>query len=115
MKSGSSAPIGSGGHSAGTLALSSCHHTSRLASQATLPPVCLTTSTFLTSGAFLIASSVLTLSGTGLPPRRPPSAVMTIGPSQSTIRFATHSPQHPPNTTQPTTPTPSPPPTTSSA
>ena len=82
----------------------SCHHTSRPASQATLPPVCWTTSTFLTSGAFLIASSVLTLSGTGLPPRRPSSAVMTIVLSQSTIRLASESGEKPPNTTEWTAP-----------
>ena len=66
MNSGSSAPIGSGVQSAGTLAAISCHQTSRPASQATLPPVCLTTSTFLTPGHFFSASSALALSGTVL-------------------------------------------------
>ena len=83
MNSGSSAPIGSGVQSAGTLAAISCHHTSRPASQPTLPPVCRTTSTFLTPGHFFSASSALALSGTGLPPRRPSSAVMTMLLSQS--------------------------------
>ena len=100
MNSGSSAPIGSGLQSAGTLAAISCHHTSRPASQATLPPVCLTTSTFLTPGLFLTASSQLALSGTCLPARRPSSAVMTMLLSQSWMRLAKLSGEKPPNTTE---------------
>src|SRR5258707_14854313 len=97
MNSGSSAPIGSGEHSAGTLALISCHQTSRPVSQPTLPPVCLTTSTFFTPGAFLTASSVLALSGTGLPPRRPSSAGVTVLLAQATLRLGRPSGGEPPN------------------
>ena len=100
MNSGSSAPIGSGAQSAGTLAAISCHQTSRPSFQPTLPPVCLTTSTFLTPGAFSSASSALALSGTGLPPRRPSSAVIRTWLSQSTMRLSRLSGEKPPNTTE---------------
>ena len=62
--------------------------------------MCRTTSTFLTPGAFFSASSILALSGTGLPPRRPSSAVMTMLLSQSTMRLARRSGEKPPNTTE---------------
>ena len=45
---------------------------------ATVPPVRLTTITSVTPGGFSRASSVFFFSGTGLPPRKPSSAVITI-------------------------------------
>ena len=62
--------------------------------------MCRTTNTFFTIGHFFSASSVLPLSGIGLPPRRPSSAVMTTLLSQSWMRLARLSGEKPPNTTE---------------
>ncbi len=60
--------------------------------------------TVFTSGAFSSASSVFFLSGIGLPPRSPSSAVSTIVEAQSVIRPAMLSGEKPANTTECTAP-----------
>ena len=98
MNSGSSALISSGGQSAETLSISSWYQRSRPSVQATLPPVCLTTSTWRTIGAPATALSALAFSGTLRPPRRPSSEVMTKWLSQSTMRSFRLSGEKPPKT-----------------
>ena len=51
-----------------------------------------------------MAASVLALSGTLRPPRRPSSAVMTTFDWQSSMRPASESGEKPPNTTECTAP-----------
>ena len=51
-----------------------------------------------------MAASVLALSGTLRPPRRPSSAVMTTFDLQSSMRPASESGEKPPNTTECTAP-----------
>ena len=103
MKSGSSAAIVSHGQSA-SLAASS-NHTSRPSTVGTSSPVCFTTSTFSTATpSSASAASTFALSGIGLPPRLPPSAVTTKRLSQSTIRPASASGEKPPKTTEWTAP-----------
>ena len=78
MNSGSSAFIGSHGHSVVTIAAASWYQRSRVGFMSTAPPVRLTTTTQSTPPLLAIAASTLAFSGTFLPPRRPSSAVMTI-------------------------------------
>ncbi len=59
-----------------------------------------TTITSVTPGQEARASSTLRFSGTGLPPRRPSSAVMTILESQSWMRPAMLSGEKPPKITE---------------
>ena len=77
MNSGSSAPIGSAGQSAGCARVSWSHQTSRPSSQSMVAPVRRTTITVSTRSHWAAAASTLALSGIFLPPRRPSSAVMT--------------------------------------
>ncbi len=100
MNSGSSASISAGGHSGGWSATSSSYQTSRLSSQATLPPVRFTTTTLATESSLCCSSarSTLAFSGTLRPPRRPSSAVMTSFESQSLMRPARDSGEKPPKT-----------------
>ena len=86
MNSGSSALISTGGQSASTLTSSSCSQMSRPAVQAIGAPVRRTTSTFSSPLQRLSASSVFFLSGIGLPPRTPSSAVMMNLELQSSMR-----------------------------
>ena len=100
MNSGSSAFISSGAQSRGALAHSSWYQRSRPSTQLMLPPVRRTTMQVLTPGHFSSATSVLALSGTLRPPRRPSSAVMTQFESQSMMRPDRLSGEKPPNTTE---------------
>ena len=76
--SGCSASTHSGSHAGAWPSMTSCHHRSRLAFMATGLPVRLSTMTCLTlAQPPRSASSVLALSSTALPPRQPPSAVIT--------------------------------------
>ena len=93
-----------GGQSVEAAATSSWYQRSRPASQATAPPVRLTTSTFFTVGQVLSAASALTFSGTLRPPRRPSSAVMRKLDSQSWMRLARLSGEKPPKTIECTAP-----------
>ena len=62
-------------------------------------PVRLSTMTFSTSGHSLSASSTFFLSGTMVPRRQPPSAVMTSLDSASWMRSRTASGEKPPKIT----------------
>ena len=108
MKSGSSAFIFSGLQAVGTDFTSSWYQRSRPSAQSIWPPVRRTTSTFFTSvpalAAILIALSVLSLSGIGLPPRSPSSAVITKVELQSSMRPASDWGEKPPKTTECTAP-----------
>ena len=104
MNSGSSAFISAHGHSLVTTAAASWYQTSRTGSMSTLPPVRLTTITWSTPPTLAIAASVLALSGTLRPPRKPSSAVMTTFDWQSSMRPARLSGENPPNTTECTAP-----------
>ena len=104
MNSGSSAFIFSGLQSAGTWAASSWYQTSRPGVIATWPPVRRTTRTFSLPAQRFSASSVLTLSGTLRPPRRPSSAVMTSLELASLMRLASESGEKPPKTIECTAP-----------
>ena len=98
MKSGSSAPIASGGQSVLAVATASCHQMSLWLCQAMLPPVRLSTITLLTLVSGLVsASSTFFLSGTGRP-RSPSSAVMTMEEPESMMRPARASGEKPPKT-----------------
>ena len=98
MKSGSSAPIGSGSQTAGWLAQSASYQWSRPACIGTSPPVFLTTTTLLIEGQADKASSALVLSATLRPPRRPSSAVISTEHSLSWMRDARLSGEKPPKT-----------------
>jgi len=100
MKSGSSASITSGSHSAGAAATASWYQTSRPSVHPISPPVRRTTRTVCTFGQCRRASSVLRLSGTRLPPRTPSSAVMTAQQSASRMRSLSDSGEKPPKTTE---------------
>ncbi len=101
MNSGSSAFIGSAGHSSVTRSAASWYQTSRPGSMLTLPPVRRTTITWSTPPPRRsMAASTLAFSGTLRPPRRPSSAVMMQRLSQSEIRPARLSGEKPPNTTE---------------
>ncbi len=104
MNRGSSAFIGSGGHSGAALSRSSAHTRSRPGVMATAAWVRWTTSTLSTIGHSFSASSTLAFSGIFLPPRSPSSAVITNRESQSMIRPARLSAEKPPNTTECTAP-----------
>ena len=99
MNKGSSAAIGSGGHSVDTSAAASSYQRSR-SPIGTSAPVARITSTRLRLGARKAAASTLAFSGIALPPRRPKSAVTTSLESQSSIRPASASGEKPPNTTE---------------
>ena len=58
------------------------------------------TITFWIDGHCASAASAFAFSGTGRPPRRPSSAVISRVESQSWIRFARLSGENPPNTTE---------------
>src|SRR4051794_30138126 len=88
MNSGSSACIGSHGHSVVTILAASWYQRSRVGFILTAPPVRLTTTTQSTPDDFSSAASTLAFSATLRPPRRPSSAVMTILDSQSLMRCA---------------------------
>ena len=100
MNSGSSACIGSHGHSVVTISAASWYQKSRDGFMSTAPPVRLTTTTQSTPPALAIAASTLAFSGTFLPPRRPSSAVMMILDWQSVMRWARLSGEKPANTTE---------------
>ena len=104
MKSGSSAPISAGGQSGEAASTRSWYQTSRPSAQAISPPVRFTTTHVRMLGQCASAASVLALSGTVRPPRRPSSAVMMSDESQSWIRPASESGEKPPNTTEWTAP-----------
>ncbi len=65
-----------------------------------LLPVTRHTNTFSMVGVSLHASSTFALSGIGLAPRIPSSAVITILHSESLIRPLSASGEKPPNTTE---------------
>ena len=98
MKSGSSAPTGSGGQSAETSASISCSQWSRSATQATCWPVRRTTSTRGSVFAFTSALLTLSLRLVTRPPRGAPSAVMTTLAELSSIRFSSASGEKPAKT-----------------
>ena len=100
MKSGSSAAISAGGQSADASATRSWYQTSRPSTQPISPPVRFTTTHLAMLGQFSSAASVLALSGTARPPRRPSSAVTMSEESQSWMRPASESGEKPPNTTE---------------
>ena len=81
----SSASIFSAGQCAGASLTNSSHQMSRPGSMAISWPVRLSTITVLTSGHSRRASSTFFLSGTMLPRRQPPSAVMSTVDSASWI------------------------------
>ncbi len=97
MKSGSSAPIGSGGQSGETRSAASCSQTSRLASQATSPPVRRTTS-WRTPARPASALSALALSGVRRPPRGASSAVTSSLAPESSMRERSASAEKPAKT-----------------
>ena len=99
MKSGCSAGRLAGGQSAEAVFMSSCHQWSRPPEIGTASPVRLTTTQFFTDGVCASAPSTLALSGTALPRRQPPSAVMQIFAPQSLMRSRSASDEKPPNTT----------------
>ena len=103
MKSGSSAPIASGGQSAATPAAASCSQTSRPASQGTSPPVRLTTS-WRTPASPASALSALALSGVRRPPRGASSAVTRSFAPESSMRERSASAEKPAKTTEWTAP-----------
>ena len=98
MKSGSSAPMGSGAHSAGASRVTVSHQWSRPGSIFTVVPVFRATITCFTPGHSSSASSALALSGTLRPPRRPSSAVSSATEPQSRSRVARLSGEKPPKT-----------------
>src|SRR4051812_50209749 len=85
MKSGSSACIGSHGHSVVTILAASWYQKSRDGFISTAAPVRLTTTTQSTPPLLAIAASTLLLSGTFFPPRKPSSAVMKTFDWQSVM------------------------------
>ncbi len=99
MKSGCSDGRLTGAHSAGTPFICSSHQTSRPAFIGTASPVRRTTTHLFTVGVSPSALSTLALSGTALPRRQPPSAVMQSLAPQSLIRSRSASAENPPNTT----------------
>ena len=100
MKSGSSAAISAGGQSGDAASTRSWYQTSRPSTQPISPPVRFTTTHLAMLGQLSSAASVLALSGTARPPRRPSSAVMMSEESQSWMRPASESGEKPPNTTE---------------
>ena len=104
MKSGSSAFIGSAGQSSGAPSIRSWYQWSRPSCQAMSAPVRRTTTVLRILPAMSMAASVLTLSGTVRPPRRPSSAVTIYSESQSSIRPASASGEKPPKTMEWTAP-----------
>ncbi len=98
MKSGSSAPIGSGAQAAGWLAEISWCQTSRPDFIGTPAPVWRTTMTVSTLSHFSSASSTFAFKGTLRPPRRPSSAVITMRHFESSMRWARLSGEKPPKT-----------------
>src|SRR5882757_4939502 len=100
MNSGSSAFIGSHGHSVVTILAASWYQKSRTGFISTGVPVGLTTTTQSTPPLLAIAASTLAFSGTFLPPRRPSSAVMTTLDWQSVMRWARLLGEDPANTTE---------------
>ena len=98
MNSGSSAPIGSGAHSAGWPAVIASYQWSRPACIGTSRPVFRTTTTARMLGQVASASSALVFSATARPPRRPSSAVISTVHSLSWMREARLSGEKPPKT-----------------
>ncbi len=69
-----------------------------------MPPVRLTTTTFLTHSAAAAALSALAFSGTARPPRIDSSEVITTAQLASTMRSFSASGEKPPNTIECTAP-----------
>jgi hypothetical protein len=101
--SGCSASTISAGRTSPAPGTTSCHQWSRPAVMPTGLPVWRYTSTWST-GASTSALSTTCLSGTGLPPRRPSSWVITTRAPQSWMRSRSDSAENPPNTTEWTAP-----------
>ena len=106
MNSGSSACMRSAGASSGWPSTTASIQRSRGICIGTAAPTWRTTSTVSTQvvPGLRKASSTFAFKGTGLPPRRPSSAVMTSLLPQSAIRPASDSGEKPPNTTECTAP-----------
>ena len=100
MNSGCSLSSGSAGQSADASATSSCHQRSRPAFISTAVLQRLKTTHFSTVGDFSRAASTFCFSGTTLPRRHPPSAVMTSFDLASLLRSATASAENPPKMTE---------------
>src|ERR1035438_4244672 len=98
MKSGCSDGRLAGGQSADAVFIRSSHHRSRPPCIVTASPVRLTTRQLFTVGVSASAPSTLLLSGTDLPRRQPPSAVMQSLAPQSLIRSRSASDEKPPKT-----------------
>ena len=99
MNSGCSADRLAGGQSAGALLMTSSHQTSRPACMFTDSRVRRATTHDCTDGVCASAASTLAFSGTALPRRQPPSAVMHSLAPQSLMRSRSASAENPPNTT----------------
>ena len=99
MKSGCSAGRLVGGHSAEAPFICSCHQTSRPAFISTASLVRRTTRQLFTVGVSASGASTFALSGTDLPRRQPPSAVMQSFAPQSLMRSRSASAEKPPKTT----------------
>ncbi len=101
MNSGCSESIGSASCPADAFAMDSCHQTSRPACMEISFLVRSTTTTFPTVGHALLssASSTAALSGTTLPRRQPPSAVMTMEQPASLMRSRSALAEKPAKTT----------------
>ena len=103
MKSGSSAPIGSGGQSAATPAAASSSQTSRPGVQGTSAPVRRTTSWRRPSSP-AVALSALAFKGVRRPPRGASSAVTSSLAPESSRRERSASAEKPAKTTECTAP-----------
>ncbi len=104
MKSGASAGIGSAGQTGEASAIRSCHQWSRPGCILVSLPMRRTTTQFLTVGDLSNAASTLPLSGSGVPRRQPPSAVIVSLAEASLLRSAMASAENPPKITQWTAP-----------
>jgi len=101
MNSGCSAVTGSGGQSADCWSMISRNQMSRPSVQPISFSARCSTTTFSTvAQPSLRARSTLAFSGTVLPPRMPPSAVMTALAPASSMRSFRASAEKPPNTTE---------------
>ncbi len=92
----SSLPMCSGGHSADASAMRSWYQWSRPSTMVTSPLVRWTTTTAVTEGVAVTASSTAGLRGAAAPLRKPPSAVTMTLASASLTRSMIESGENPP-------------------
>ena len=90
----------SGGQSASASCISSWYQWSRPSVNGTSSSVRRTTTTSVIVGVSAMASSELSFSGTALPRRQPPSAVISTLASASMMRPRSASAEKPPKTTE---------------